>query len=82
MYVKLRPGVLNPSLYPPHPISIYTCEVTIAPRVCGGYLWSNSNSTLIVNLKKKNKKTFNDLVYRNIDYHISTFIQVIDVVVI
>ena len=34
--MKLPPGDLNPDLYPPHPTSIYTCGVTIAPRVCGG----------------------------------------------
>ena len=30
--VKLLPGNLNPSPYPPHPTSTYTYEVTIAPR--------------------------------------------------
>ena len=36
MYVKLSPKNLNPDSCPPHPTSIYTYEVTIAPRVCGG----------------------------------------------
>ena len=39
MCVKLPPGELNFDFCPPpspHPISIYTCEVTTAPRVCGG----------------------------------------------
>ena len=33
MCVNLLPGNLNPGVYPPHPISIYTCEVTTAPKV-------------------------------------------------
>ena len=36
MYVKFPSGDLNPDPYPPHPTSIYTCEMTTAPRVCGG----------------------------------------------
>ena len=36
MYVKLPSGDLNPNPYPLHLTSIYTCEVTIAPRVCDG----------------------------------------------
>ena len=36
MCVKLPPEDLNPDPYPPHPTSIYTCVVSIAPRVCGG----------------------------------------------
>ena len=27
---------LEPWPLPPHPTSIYTCGVTIAPKVCGG----------------------------------------------
>ena len=38
MCVKLPLGDLNPDLYPPHHTSIYTCEVTNAPRVCGEYV--------------------------------------------
>ena len=38
MCVKLPLEDLNPDRCPPHPISIYTCGVTTAPRVCGGYL--------------------------------------------
>ena len=34
MCVKLPLGDLNTDPFPPHPISIYTCEVTIASRVC------------------------------------------------
>ena len=36
MCVKFLPGNLNLGPCPPHPISIYTCEVTTAPKVCGG----------------------------------------------
>ena len=36
MCVKLPLGNLNPDPCPTYPISIYTCEVTTAPRVCGG----------------------------------------------
>ena len=36
MSLKLPLGDLNPSPYLPHPTIIYTCGVTIAPRVCGG----------------------------------------------
>ena len=32
--MKLSPGDLNLGLCPPHPTSTYTCEMTIAPRVC------------------------------------------------
>ena len=35
--MKLSPRDLNPSPYPPHPTSTYTCEVTIAPKVCGDF---------------------------------------------
>ena len=33
--MKLLLGDLNPGLCPPHPISTYICEVTIALRVYG-----------------------------------------------
>ena len=36
MYVKFPLEDLNSDLCPPHPTSIYTCEVTIASRVHGG----------------------------------------------
>ena len=36
MCVKFSPGDLNPASYPPHPISTYTCEVTITLRVYSG----------------------------------------------
>ena len=39
MRVKLLSGDLNPSPYPLHPASTYTCEVTITPKVCGGVNW-------------------------------------------
>ena len=29
---------LNSSFCPPHPTSTYICGVTIAPRVCGGWV--------------------------------------------
>ena len=32
MCVSLPPGDLNPDPCPPHSTSIYTCEVTTAPR--------------------------------------------------
>ena len=35
MCVKLPPRNLNFGLCPPHPTNTYTCEVTIAQRVCG-----------------------------------------------
>ena len=36
MCVKFLLGDLNPDPCPPHPISTYTCEVTITLRVYGG----------------------------------------------
>ena len=36
MCVKLLPRNLNPDPYSPHPISTYTCGMTIVPKVCGG----------------------------------------------
>ena len=36
MCVKLLPRYLNLGPYPPRPTSIYTCEVTITPSMCGG----------------------------------------------
>ena len=39
MFVKLPSEDLNPSPYPLHLTSTYTCGVTIAPRVCGGDLY-------------------------------------------
>ena len=33
MCVELFPGDLNPSPYPPHLTSTYTCRVTTTPRV-------------------------------------------------
>ena len=36
--MKLSFGDLNSGPCPPHPTSIYTYGVTIAPRVCGGLL--------------------------------------------
>ena len=35
MCVKLFSRDLNLGLYPPHPTSTNTCEVTIMPNVCG-----------------------------------------------
>ena len=43
MCVKLLPGDLITSPYPPHPTNTYTCGVTTTLRVCGGiiiYKWS------------------------------------------
>ena len=42
--VKFPPRDLNPTPYPSHHISTYTCGVTIAPMVYGGvfeYIWHN-----------------------------------------
>ena len=36
MCVKLSFGDLNPDPCPPHPTNTYTCEITIALRICGG----------------------------------------------
>ena len=36
MCIKLSPGNLNPSHFSTHPTNTYTCEVTIAPKVCDG----------------------------------------------
>ena len=36
--MKLPFGDLNPGPYSSHPTSTYTCEVTIAPKVCGDEL--------------------------------------------
>ena len=36
MCVKLPPRDLNHGPCPAHPITTYTCGVTITPRVCGG----------------------------------------------
>ena len=33
--MKFPPEDLNPGPYPPYLTSIYTCEVTTAPKVCG-----------------------------------------------
>lgn len=34
--MKLLPRDLNLNSYSPHPMSTYTCVVTIVPRVCNG----------------------------------------------
>ena len=36
--MKLPLGDLNPGPYSSHPTNTYTCEVTIAPKVCGDEL--------------------------------------------
>ena len=36
IYVKLPLGNLNPSAYPPHLTSAYTCGLTITLKLCGG----------------------------------------------
>ena len=65
--VKLFFGELNIDLYPPHPTSTYTCEVTIIPRVCGdiitrllhawkvGLMMVPPSSKPILHQKKKKK---------------------------
>ena len=47
MCEKLPSGDLNPSLFLPHPISTYTCGMTITSRVCGGHLLSNNPHSLL-----------------------------------
>ena len=37
MYVKLPSGDLNPDLYLLHLISTYTCRMTTAQKVSGGF---------------------------------------------
>ena len=46
MFVKLPPGDLNPDPNPPHLTSIYTYEVTTAPRVRGGLITFLNNIIL------------------------------------
>ena len=53
MCVKFPPGDLNPDSYPPHPTSIYTCEVTIAPRGSGG-MTNGLKRSLIREVLQKN----------------------------
>ena len=65
--VKLFFGELNIGLYPPHPTSTYTCEVTIIPRVYGdiitrllhawkvGLMMVPPSSKPILHQKKKKK---------------------------
>ena len=72
--VKLFFGELNIGLYPPHPTSTYTCEVTIIPRVCGdiitrllhawkvGLMMVPPSSKPILHQKKKKKKSKQALV--------------------
>ena len=50
---------LNPDPYPPHPTSTYTCEVTIAPRVCGGHLRVLLTSVIRAIINKSFKESFN-----------------------
>ena len=38
MCVNLSFGDLYPALAPLHPTNIYTYEMTIAPKVCGGQI--------------------------------------------
>ena len=40
--MKFPPEDLNPDSYLLHPISTYTCGVTITSKVCGG-TYNNSN---------------------------------------
>ena len=41
------------------PTRTYTCEVTIAPRVCGGYLKVLLTSVTRANINKSFKESFN-----------------------
>ena len=41
MDVKLSSENLNSGPYLSHPTNIYTCEVTTAPRVRNGYIFSS-----------------------------------------
>jgi len=38
MYVKLLPGDLNFGPCPSHFTNIYTYEMTVAPKICGGII--------------------------------------------
>ena len=53
MCVKFSPGDLNSNPYPPHPTSIYTCGVTIAPRGSGG-MTNGLKRSLIREVLQKN----------------------------
>ena len=46
MCVKLPLGDLNPDPYPSYLTSIYTCEVTTAPKVRGGQMLENLKNIL------------------------------------
>jgi len=48
--MKLPLSDLSLGHYPPHPTSTYTCEMTIAPRVCSG------NTKFVYVKGKKNPK--------------------------
>ena len=48
MCVKFSLGDLNPGPCPPHSTSTYTCEVTIAQKMCGV---NNVTIDVIMNLK-------------------------------
>ena len=65
MCVKFPPGDLNLGIYPPHPISTYTCEVTTAPMV-------RSGESLIFKSKGNG-----DLYWTNVETsnHITQFIE-------
>ena len=59
--MKLSFGDLNSGTYPspPHPTIIYTCEVTTAPRVCGGHLRVLLTSVVRAIINKSFKESFN-----------------------
>ena len=50
MSVKLSYRDLNPSPYPPHPMSTYTCEITIVKNECGNILY---NLSFLINILEK-----------------------------
>ena len=48
MCIKLLLGNLNPGSCSPHPTSTYTCEVTTAPRIHGGFLSELNTSEAVI----------------------------------
>ena len=51
MCVKLSPKDLNPGPYPPHSTYVYTCGVTITPRVCDEVLNKKLNWNKLISVR-------------------------------
>ena len=58
--MKLSLGNLNPGVCPSHPINIYTCRVTTAPRVCSGgkKMFSALNPSIMIALNTSKMTKF------------------------